>query len=462
MVVGIAFYDVKGSADIILLAMNLERQIEQYLPQPVLELVKDISGQATKLGQRVYLVGGVVRDLLLGYPNFDLDLVVEGDAVKLAQQVGETGQAKLLAHHRFGTAKLGYENFTLDLATARKETYARPGALPEVTAGTLKDDLIRRDFSINAMAISLAAKGYGELIDPYQGRNDLEHRLIRILHPRSFSDDATRILRGVRYEQRLGFEFEAQTAQLLKQYIPMLDSISGDRIRHELELILKEEQPELAIQRLSELGVLARIAPSLKGDGWIADKFDKARRLKKTNQLPSLHFCLLVYSLSETALEQLLSRLNIQAKLSRAMLDTLHLKTKLPLLDRPSLKPSEIYHLLREYEPLAIQANAIASESPTARRFLRLFLTKLRYVRTVLDGEELKKFGISAGPEMGKILQALHRARLNGEVRTRADEEKLALSLKAINLHADPVKLPGSDRRSTSGPCGTQSEGHSE
>jgi tRNA nucleotidyltransferase (CCA-adding enzyme) len=409
--------------------MNLERQIEQYLPQPVLELVKDISGHGAKLGQRVYLVGGVVRDLLLGYPNFDLDLVVEGDAVKLAQQVAKSGQARLLAHHRFGTAKLRYESFTLDLATARKETYARPGALPEVTPGTLKDDLIRRDFSINAMAISLAANDYGKLIDPYQGRNDLEHRLIRILHPRSFSDDATRILRGVRYEQRLGFEFEAQTAQLLNQYIPMLDSISGDRIRHELELILKEERPELAIQRLGELGVLARITPSLKGDGWIADKFDKARHLKKPNQLPSLYFCLLVYSLSETALDQLLSRLNIAAKLSRAMLDTLRLKTKLPLLDRSSLRPSEIYHLLREYEPLAIQANAIASESATVRRSLQLFLTKLRHVRTVLDGEELKRLGIPAGPEMGKVLQALHKARLNGEVRTRADEIKLARSV---------------------------------
>jgi len=261
--------------------MDLSRQIEEYLPRPLLKLVKQISRQGAKLDQKVYLVGGVVRDLLLGYPNFDLDLVVEGDAVKLAQQVTETGQARLLAHKRFGTAKLKYDDFTLDLATARKETYARPGALPAVTPGTLIDDLIRRDFSINAMAMSLTTDNYGQLIDPYQGKNDLEHRLIRVLHSRSFSDDATRILRGVRYEQRFGFEFEAQTADLLERDIPMLDTISGDRIRHELELILKEQRPERAIERLGELGVLARINSSLKGDGWIADKFDRARRLKK-------------------------------------------------------------------------------------------------------------------------------------------------------------------------------------
>jgi tRNA nucleotidyltransferase (CCA-adding enzyme) len=425
--------------------MNLARQIEQYLPQQLLELVQDISGQAAKRGQRVYLVGGVVRDLLLGVPSlrsglrsgprFDLDLVVEGDAVKLAQQVAETSQAKLLAHHRFGTAKLRYENFSLDLATARKETYAKPGALPAVTPGTLKDDLIRRDFSINAMAMSLASNDYGELVDPHQGKNDLEHRLIRILHPGSFSDDATRILRAVRYEQRLGFELETQTAQLLKQDIPMLDTISGDRIRHELELIFKEKQPELVIKRLAGLGVLPRINPFLKGDGWVAEKFDKARRLKKPNQLPSLYFCLVIYSFSERDIEQFLARLNISAKLSRAMRDTLRLKTTLPLMDRSPLKPSEIYYVLREYEPVAIQANAIASDekegtpSLIVHRYLQLFLTKLRYVRTSLDGEELKRLGISAGPEMGKVLQILHKAKLDGEVSTRTDEKKLALSL---------------------------------
>jgi tRNA nucleotidyltransferase (CCA-adding enzyme) len=422
--------------------MNLARQIERYLPGQLLELVKEISGQAAKRGQRVYLVGGVVRDLLLGYPNFDLDLVVEGDAVKLAQQVAEASQAKLLTHHRFGTAKLRYENFTLDLATARKETYARPGALPAVTPGTLRDDLIRRDFSVNAMAISLAANDYGELIDPHQGRSDLEHRLVRVLHPKSFTDDATRILRGVCYEQRFGFELEPETARLLKRDTLMLDTISGDRIRHELEHILEEKRPELVIKRLADLGVLDRLSPSLKGDGWIAEKFGDARRLKKPNQLPSLYFCLLVYSLSKRDIEQFLARLNIPAKLSLAMRDTFHLKSSLPTMDKPSLKPSEIYYLLREYEPVAIQANAMATESSTTHRHLQLFLTKLRYVRASLNGEDLKKLGLSAGPQMGKILEVLHRAKLDGEVHTRADERKLALSLSPKLQGREGKKTP--------------------
>ena len=418
--------------------MNLARRIEQYLPLQFLELVKDISEQAAEQGQRISLVGGIVRDMLLGYPNFDIDLVIEGDAVKLAQHVAETSQVRLLTHHRFGTAKLKYENFTLDLATARKETYSKPGALPAVTPGTLKDDLFRRDFSINAMAISLVHNDYGELVDPYHGESDLEHRLIRVLHPESFSDDATRILRGVCYEQRFGFEFETETTRLLERDIPMLNTVSGDRIRHELEHIFEENRPELVIKRLGELGVLHRINPSLERDGWIAEKFDKARRLKKPTQLPSLYFCLLIYSFSEREIEQFLARLNIPAKLSRVMRDTLGIKDRLPLLDKPSVKPSEIYYLLRDYEPLAIQANAIASESATIHRHLQLFLAKLRYVKTSLDGEELKKLGISAGPEMGKILRILHKAKLDGEVETRADERKLALSLKAGDFPIDP------------------------
>jgi tRNA nucleotidyltransferase (CCA-adding enzyme) len=410
--------------------MNLTRQIEQYLPSRVLQLVETTSNEADKLGGRVYLVGGVVRDLLLDYPNFDLDLAVEGDAVRLAQQIADISQAKLVTHPRFGTAKLSYGDFTLDFATARAETYAKPGALPTVTSGTLNNDLFRRDFSINAMAISLAPDNYGDLIDPYQGKSDLEHRLIRILHPKSFSDDATRILRAIRYEQRLGFKLETQTARLLKRDTPMIDTISADRIRHELESIFREKSPEYAIKRLGELGVLQRISPALKGDGWIAEKFSKARQLNKPRQLPSLYLCLFIYLLNEDENAQFIRRLNIPARLAQTLGDTLHIKNQLYLLDKPSMKPSEIYYLLHEHESLAIQANAIAAQSATICYRLKLFLDKLRYVKTFLDGEELKRLGVCAGPEMGKILQALHKAKLDGEVNTRADEEKLALSLK--------------------------------
>ena len=345
--------------------MDLTRQIEQYLPRYFLGLVKNISELAEQLGYQAYLVGGVVRDLLLGYPNFDLDLVVEGDALRLAQQIIVSPLlrqriGKLVMHPRFGTAKLKCNDFTVDVATARGEVYVKPGALPVVTPGTLISDLFRRDFSINAMAISLMPNNYGELIDPHRGKNDLERHLIRILHPKSFSDDATRILRAIRYEQRLGFSLEGETDRLLKESIPMLDTISSDRIRRELELILREKYPEYAVRRLGEVGVLAKISPSLKSNDWIAEKFDQVRLLNEPGQLFPLYFCLLIYPFNEKEIEQLISRLNIPGKLSRALRDTIRLKTELSSLGKSSMRSSEIYYLLYEYEPIAIHVNAIA------------------------------------------------------------------------------------------------------
>ncbi|GAI06484.1 unnamed protein product, partial [marine sediment metagenome] len=230
--------------------MNLASKVKSYFPKELLELLRDTSKEASKLGQRVYLVGGIVRDLLLGYPNFDLDLVTEGDAVELANRIARISGAGLVIYPRFSTAKIKSGDFAIDIATARSETYARPGALPAVTPSSIEKDLFRRDFSINAMAISLTAEDYGQLLDPHHGKDDLHSHLIRILHPDSFSDDATRILRAIRYEQRLGFNLEHETARLLKRDIPMLDTISGDRIRHELELIFREEHPEHVIKRL--------------------------------------------------------------------------------------------------------------------------------------------------------------------------------------------------------------------
>lgn len=410
--------------------MNLASKVKSYFPKELLELLRDTSNEASKLGQRVYLVGGIVRDLLLGYPNFDLDLVTEGDAVELANRIARISGAGLVIYPRFSTAKIKSGDFAIDIATARSETYARPGALPAVTPSSIEKDLFRRDFSINAMAISLTAEDYGQLLDPHRGKDDLHSHLIRILHPDSFSDDATRILRAIRYEQRLGFNLEHETARLLKRDIPMLDTISGDRIRHELELIFREEHPERAIKRLGDLGALQRINHSLGGNEWLAAKFDDARRLGKPGELPALYFCLLAYPLNGEQLNQLVSRLNPSAKLTKTLKDTARLKLHLTQLNKPSLKPSNIYYFLHEYDPLAIKANIIAEGKPVIRQHLQLFLSKLRYVKSCLNGEDLQRLGIPAGTKLGEILEILHKAKLNGEVTTKDEEEKLARRLR--------------------------------
>jgi len=407
------------------MSQNLSSQLEEYLPQQILKLVKGAGEKASELGLELYVVGGVVRDLLLGRANFDLDLVVEGDAVKLAQELAKESQARLTVHPHFGTAKLSYTSFSLDIATARRESYSHPGALPSVRPGSLTDDLCRRDFSINTMALCLTPQRFGELIDLYHGKDDLDNRLIRILHPNSFIDDATRILRGLRYEQRLGFKLEPKTAELLRRDAAMLDTISGDRLRHELELILKEDKPERVLKRAAELGVLTKLHPSLRGNGWLSERFEQARQLYKRTSPSPLYLCLLIYNLTDEENERFFARLNFQKRLSQAMRHTLLLKAQLRTLANPQLKPSDVYQLLRSYTTQATQANFLAAESPVVSQHLQSYLAKLRYVKPLLNGEDLKRMGVPQGTQMGAILDALHRAKLNGEVKTREEEERL-------------------------------------
>ncbi len=406
--------------------INLASKIERQLPVELVTFIQRAGKIAASQGQGLYLVGGVVRDLLLGQTNLDLDLVVEGNAIELAQHLAEINQGKITTHPRFNTAKLQWDRWSADLATARSETYAKPGALPTITPSSINDDLFRRDFTINAMAIELNPNHYGELIDRYEGRDDLKHELIRILHEKSFTDDATRIWRGLRYEQRLDFQLEPTTLKLLKRDIPMLDTISGDRIRREIELVLKEEFPEKVLRRADELGVLPKLSPALKGNGWLTKKFEQVRQISSPNPPPvGLYLTILVYPLTNEENEQLTSFLRLPKSSAQTLRDTISLKVKLPSLANPELTPSSIYHLLHGYSPQAVTANSLACDSPMARQHIQLFLDKLRYAKSALTGDDLQKMGIAPGPQMKEILQRLHQARLDGKVTSKQGEKKL-------------------------------------
>ncbi|MBI3040909.1 MAG: CCA tRNA nucleotidyltransferase [Chloroflexi bacterium] len=403
--------------------INLSRQIEKQLPAGLVGFMQQAGLAAASQGESLYLVGGGVRDLLLGRTNLDLDLVVEGDAIKLARRLAASTRGEITTHPRFRTATLRWNKWNIDLITARSETYARPGALPTVQPGSIDMDLFRRDFTINSMAIALTSSRYGQLLDPYGGRNDLEHKLIRILHDKSFIDDATRIWRGLRYEQRLDFQFEPNTLRLLRRDIPLLDTISGDRIRHELELILKEAFPEKSLRHADELKVLSKLHPGLKGDNWLAEKFGQARF--SNLPLAALYLALLAYRLSGEETEGLISHLRLRKSLAQTLRDANSLKAKLGLLADPELAPSRIYALLHDYSSTAITANSLAADSLVARRHIQTFLTRLRYVRSTLSGNDLQKLGIAPGPRMKAILQHLHDARLDGEVSSKKGEEGL-------------------------------------
>ncbi|MFH1639216.1 MAG: CCA tRNA nucleotidyltransferase [Chloroflexota bacterium] len=408
-------------------ATNLAGKMEKRLPADLVSLMLMAAKKAERRRERLYLVGGAVRDLLLHVTTFDLDLVVEGNAILLAEELSREIPAQITTHPRFQTAKLKWQNrFSADLTTARKESYAYPGALPIVETGSLTDDLFRRDFTINAMAISLNPEDYGNLIDPYDGRHDLERKLIRILHRESFIHDATRIWRAVRYAERLNFSLEENTFRLLRQGINMLDTISGDRIRYELECVLQEDFPEKALNRADELGVLARLNAALKGNRWLADKFQTARVISAPEKPPQgLYLALMAFPLTGEETERLISFLHFNRTVAGIMRDTGEIRGKLVSLNAPGLSPGDIYHLLHGCATIAIQAVSLAADLPPACERMNLYLNKLRFVRPSLRGEDLKKMGIAEGHHMKEILGQLLDARLDGSVTSRKEEETM-------------------------------------
>ena len=283
--------------------VNLAGKIEKSLPAEPVKLIKQAVAIAGSRNLQLYLVGGFVRDLLLWRTNFDIDLVVESDAIGLAKEFAAQIGGKLTVHTMFNTAKVVFDNWTIDFAMARTETYTKPGALPVVKAGTLKADLFRRDFTVNAMAICVSPENNGELIDLYGGMNDLENKSIRILHDKSFIDDATRIWRAIRYEQRLGFKIEPDTLKLLKRDVPMLKTVGGFRLRHEMELVLKEKEPEKVLVRADKLGVLKELHPSLKADDRLVSKFKEARQSQADS--PEIYLSILTARLADAELAEL-------------------------------------------------------------------------------------------------------------------------------------------------------------
>lgn len=446
---------------------QIQEQLRHALPMTLLSMLWQARDAANRMGYSLYVVGGFVRDLLLGEPTLDLDLVVEGDAIALARELAKKIKGRVRSHARFGTAKviLGGTAGTnlpssLDFVTARTEFYEHPTALPEVERSSIKQDLYRRDFTINTMAICLDGDRYGELLDFYGGERDLRDRLIRVLHNFSFVEDPTRILRAVRLEQRLGFALEARTAELIDDALGLLQRVTGERLRHELELILEERAPTMAIRRLAELGVLRRLEPGLDFDEWLRQKMEQALRCLEsqragaeeepevpspaenaswgTEGIPqvnvdqkSLLLALLTYRLTRAQLDRFLNRLRFGMDVGKYLREVRELHSLTWRLDRPNLKPSRIYRLLHGYSPRAILAFSVALDSSTARENVMLYLERLRWVRPTIRGEFLKRQGVEPGPVYRRILDKLLYARLDGKIRTASEEEALAKALLA-------------------------------
>jgi tRNA nucleotidyltransferase (CCA-adding enzyme) len=388
-------------------------------------VLKSLRRRATSDGLPVYLVGGPVRDAVLGAPVKDLDFVVVGDAPALAEELAIEVGGLVTAHPRFGTATVEIDGGRADLVTARKESYPFPGSLPEVSASTLDDDLARRDFSINAMALPLSGDS-AKVIDPHGGIQDLGSRSVRTLHPGSFADDPTRMLRAVRYEQRLGFQIADGTLSELRQALAggYVAAVTGDRWRQELQKIFEEDRAIAMLVRAIELGVLAAVHPALS-DG------QALKRLAAQNgsglPAPSAMDLLaaLTVSLSPADGDLVSRRLNLPAAWARVVRDTIALRVVSPALSGPSVRPSVVCRALDGLDSAAIAASARLLKDPQVRAQIRRYLEEWRSVEAALTGNDLLAMGVPPGPKIGQVLRELTSAKLDGLAGSEEEERVL-------------------------------------
>ncbi len=396
---------------------ELQTRLLAALPQHGETVVREAVKAARQLGLPLYLVGGGVRDLLMGRSVKDIDLVVEGDAGPLASALAAALAGKVTARSQFGTFKVSALGMELDVVTARRETYKKPGALPTVSPDAIADDLWRRDFTINAMALRLEPAPTQRL-DPTGGQRDIESKLVRILHDASFQDDATRMMRAVRYEQRLGFRLEEETEALLRRDLRMLDTISGDRLRHELLLIFQEEATNLMLLRTAELGLLAAVHSGLP------DVKELTRRLERlaASLQPTHYVAVLAYSLDDHEREGFIQRLKMPATWAKAVRDVASARDAAGVL-AGERSPAAAYRKLHGLSVEAIQVAASLAPLEGSRHALERYVNEWRHVRPLLSGRDLERLGLPPGPRIGEMLAALRDARLEGRVHTREDEE---------------------------------------
>lgn len=383
-------------------------------------LLREVATVADQQGVSLYLVGGPVRDLLLKRSSLDLDFVVEGDAIAFAESLSDRFKAALTTHTAFNTATLQMGGLELDFAMARTETYEQPGVLPRVAPAGIREDLKRRDFTINALAASLNQATFGQVLDPFEGRQDLDRKVVRILHDESFRDDATRIWRAVRYAARFGFALESRTQALLRRDRRWLASISGDRVRHEFLRILAEEQAAQALTAAHREGLLAPL--DLAWDPRTAARFVRARELGHVRT--EIYIGLLGCSMTQRDCERFTKVLALPGQLSRPLLQAQQLTGQAQRLTS-SLSASAIYAMLREYDEAALLAVQLNFEGMPAAEQIERYLRELRYIKSALDGRQVLALGVPEGPAVGEALELLRKARLDGKVADVAQEEAL-------------------------------------
>jgi tRNA nucleotidyltransferase (CCA-adding enzyme) len=399
--------------------------------QPVFEAVQAVSEPF----EGVYLVGGAVRDVLMGEPNFDVDIAVEGDGIALGQALARALGGRFVPHEKFGTAIVLYgDGGRVDVATARTEFYDYPGALPTVEQASIRQDLYRRDFTINAMAVSLKGQDFGRLVDFFGGHRDLADRIVRVLHNLSFIDDPTRIFRAIRYETRYGFRMDAHTLALAKACVEMelVGELSSARLRDELQALLSEERVGDSVRRMAELGIDRAIHPHLAADEEAVRLLEQIDGLRGAYapDAPAwrLRLAVLARRLSSTEVLEWGERLKLRRRDAERIADAVAVAPRLRELAAATKEPAALWARVAPHDPDGALF-ALAEAKGHARKRLERYFEELRDIRLEISGGDLAELGLGESPRVGAVLEELLRRKLNGQLDGKAAEIEAAKEL---------------------------------
>ncbi len=414
------------------------------LGEPVAQLITVIASHAQSSNTSIYMVGGVVRDILLQRKNLDIDFVVEGDAIAFTEGLAEELQGTVHSHKPFGTAKwilddevseildLSLDDIPhhIDFATARFEYYEQPTALPTVYSSSIKLDLQRRDFTMNTLAVQLSpTQQMWRILDFYGGMEDLEEGLIRVLHSLSFVDDPTRILRAVRFSERLHFVIEPRTADLVKGALPMLKRITGERIQNEITLILREDTPERGIQKLQALGVFEALHEDFLTSIHLREYFEKCRTQSppfKTdeNDITRKYWHLMMIGIPPESVVKICERLGLGRNLIASMTATAKILSQSEKFVNPALKASELTHNLENLPPLALEVAWLSLTGQRAKQeIIENYMNQWRHQKPIINGNDLKHMGLKPGPQYKAILDQLRAGWIDQDIATEQDEQ---------------------------------------
>ena len=408
--------------------MNLEGLIlsqsnpfKKKLSEQHLKIINSVESAVKTTGMSVYLVGGTVRDILLNRSPLDLDFLIEGssDTQYFANLIGGT----ILQESQFGTFKIDFEGEIVDFAFSRQESYPTPGQLPIVEKGTFRQDLHRRDFTMNSIAIAVGEDGeFSTLIDPFDGENDIREKKIKILHDKSFQDDPTRILRLFRYSGRLGFTVEDSTKNILIRDLHMLDILSPDRLRNELQLILNEDTAHLSLKEYVNYDQKMYLFDGAKINVANLIKMDD-EKVKSSKFSEKLKFAILALSMPIELLDVCISKFNFQSEWLDIVDAVFELQNVRKNILEPGIRNSDLFALLNKINENVLKACLMIDGFSDVKDVILIYLNDLENLSIELSGKDLIQLGVPEGPNIGKILDELHVAKLNGIIFSLDDEK---------------------------------------